>query len=151
MNVLRNSSGAPRKPGRLCGRRALAAIAAALLLSSCKSVPAKEEIPEELSMQELSLQGQNEIDRNNYRAAVVYYEVIIERFGADPRALTAAEYEIAHIRVKQKHWDEAKPLLEKIVARYEAAGGAGLPPEYLVLARNDLKRVLDATSSSDDE
>ena len=130
---------------------AMAALAAALLSASCKSVPAKEEIPEGLSIQELSLQGQNALDRNNYNAAVVYYEVILERFGNNPRVVTAAEYEIAHIRVKQKHWNEAKPLLEGILARYEAAGGAGLPPEYLVLARNDLKRVLEATSSSSNE
>lgn len=135
-----------------CGILALAAISAALLLAaSCKSVPEKEEIPEDLSAQELSLRGQNELDRNNYRAAVVYYEVIIERFGSDPRAVTAAEYEIAHIRVKQKHWSEARPILERILARYEAAGGAGLPPEYLVLARNDLDRVLEGERGDSSE
>ena len=137
-----------------CRMLALAVLAAALLLASCKSVPAKEEIPEGLSIQELSLKGQSELDRNNHEAAVVYYEVIIERFGSEPRTVTAAEYEIAHIRVKQKHWSEARLLLEKIIARYDAAGGAGLPPEYLVLARNDLQRVIEgeqavpATSSA---
>ena len=150
MKILEDKSGATRRGG-FCRSIAAAAIAAALMLSSCKSVPAKEEIPEELSMQELSLQGQNELDKNNYAAAVVYYEVIIERFGSDPRALTAAEYEIAHIRVKQKHWSEAKPMLQRIVARYEAAGGAGLPPEYLVLARNDLNRVMEHEKDSSSE
>ena len=154
MKILQNMSGAPYKASGLFRQLTIAALAAALLLSSCKSVPAKEEIPEGLSVQELSLQGQNELDRNNYNAAVVYYEVIIERFGSDPRALTAAEYEIAHIRVKQKHWSEARPILERIVARYDAAGGAGLPPEYLVLARNDLVRVLerdrDAAASTEE-
>ena len=31
--------------------------------------------------------------------------------------------------------------LNTIIARYETSGGAGLPPEYLVLARNDLARI----------
>ncbi len=128
-----------------------AAAAAMLLATSCQTVPLKEEIPEGLSIQELSLMGQNELDRNNYAAAEVYYEAIIDRYGNDPRAVTAAEYEIAHIRVKQKHWSEAKPLLERIIARYEAAGGAGLPPEYLVLARNDLQRALDGESADASE
>ena len=127
--------------------RLLAAAAVALLVFSCKSVPLKEEIPEGLSVQELSLMGQNELDRNNYAAAEVYYETIIDRFGNDPRAVTAAEYEIAHIRVKQKHWKEARPLLERIVARYEGSGGAGLPPEYLVLARNDLRRAIESETA----
>ncbi len=86
--------------------------------------------------------GQNALDRNNYAAAEIYYDTVLERYAGDIRVVTAAEYEIAHIRVKQEHWADAKPLLEKIIARYETTGGAGLPPEYLVLARNDLARVL---------
>ncbi len=120
----------------------------ALFASSCKTVPKKSEIPKNLSIHELSLRGQNELDRNNYAAAVVYYEVIIERYRNNMRYVTAAEYEIAHIRVKQKNWRTARRLLERIIARYNGSGGASLPAEYLVLAQNDLKRVLEEQSSS---
>ena len=113
-----------------------------MAFTACQTVPLKEEIPADLTAEELSLMGQNALDRNNYAAAEIYYDTVLERYAGDIRAVTAAEYEIAHIRVKQEHWADAKPLLEKIIARYETTGGAGLPPEYLVLARNDLARVL---------
>lgn len=115
---------------------------------SCKSVPAKEEIPEDLTVAELSLMGQQALDKNNYKAAEVYYQVISERYANDMRAVTAAEYEIAHIQVKQKKWSDARPMLEQIIARYETTGGAGLPPEYLVLARNDLEKVIAGESAA---
>ncbi len=115
---------------------------------SCKTVPLKEEIPEGLTTAELSLMGQKALDKNNYKAAEIYYQTIIDRYSNDMGAVTAAEYEIAHIRVKQKHWSSARPLLEQIIARYEMAGGAGLPPEYLVLARNDLEKVSEGESAA---
>ncbi len=125
-------------------RNLLAAVPCAALLlaiAGCASVPDPSKIPMELTVAELSQRGQAQLDDYNYKAAEVYYETIIQRYGTDLGALTAAEFEIAHIRIKQKKWDEAKPMLETIIARYDETGGAGLPPEYLTLARNDLARI----------
>jgi outer membrane protein assembly factor BamD (BamD/ComL family) len=120
-----------------------ALFAAALLLAlvGCASVPDPASIPAEMSVPELSLNAQLALDKNNYRAAEVYYQIIIDRYGTDMAARTAAEFEIAHLRVKKEDWTEAKPRLEAIIERYESTGGAGLPPEYLVLARNDLAKI----------
>ncbi len=126
----------------------LLAFSLALSIISCKTVPLKEEIPQDLTTAELSLMGQKALDNNNYKAAEVYYQTIIERYSNDMSAVTAAEYEIAHIRVKQRHWSSARPLLEQVIARYETAGGAGLPPEYLVLARNDLEKVTEGEQAA---
>ncbi|HNQ97632.1 MAG TPA: hypothetical protein PKH81_06050, partial [Treponemataceae bacterium] len=89
----------------------------------------------------LSQSGQAALDESNFKAAEVYYQLIIDRYGSDPAARTAAEFEIAHMRLKQKKWADARSRLETIIARYEEAGGAGLPPEYLVLAKNDLSKI----------
>ena len=43
--------------------------------------------------------------------------------------------------MKQKEWTDAQTRLEKIIASYETTGGTDLPPEYLVLAKNDLARI----------
>jgi outer membrane protein assembly factor BamD (BamD/ComL family) len=94
-----------------------------------------------MSAPELSVKAQMALDKNNYKAAEVYYQVIIDRYGSDMAARTAAEFEIAHMRIKKSKWDEAKPMLEEIIKRYESTGGAGLPPEYLVLAKNDLAKI----------
>jgi len=121
----------------------LGAALAALIVSvtGCMSVPDPASIPADASVAELSQKGQSSLDDNNYKAAEVYYQTIIDRYGDDMGARTAAEFEIAHMRMKKKDWADAKSRLEAIIARYETAGGAALPPEYLVLARNDLARI----------
>jgi hypothetical protein len=121
----------------------------ALALAGCASVPDPASIPQDTSVLELSQLGQEAIDDSNYKAAEVYYQAIIDRYGSDPSALTAAEFEIAHMRMKKKDWADAKGRLEVIIARYEKAGGASLPPEFLVLAKNDLARIPADKSASD--
>lgn len=112
-----------------------------LAVSGCMSVPDPASIPLELSVAELSQKGQTAFDKNNFKAAEVYYQIIIDRYGTDTASLTAAEFEIAHLRMKKKDWVDAKMRLEAVIARYEVAGGTGLPPDYLVLAKNDLARI----------
>ena len=120
-----------------------ALLSAALLLtmSGCMSVPNPAVIPTDKTVAELNQSAQTAFDKSKYRAAEVYYQTVIDRYGSDLGVLTAAEFEIAHLRMKKKAWADAKTRLETIIARYESTGGAGLPPEYLVLAKNDLKRI----------
>lgn len=124
-----------------------AALACAVILfaaSGCMTVPDPSSIPEGTSVAELSQLGQSALDDNNYKAAEVYYQTVIDRYGTDMRAVTAAEFEIAHLRVKQGKWEDAKVRLDALIARYETTGGADLPPEYLVLAKNDRDRIPEA-------
>jgi outer membrane protein assembly factor BamD (BamD/ComL family) len=121
----------------------MAPLAAAFLLavSGCQSVPDPASIPETTTVAELSQKGQSALDENNERAAEVYYQLIIDRFGDDMSQRTAAEFEIAHMRLKKKAWADAASRLDAIIARYDTSGGASLPPEFLVLAKNDRKRI----------
>lgn len=121
--------------------KALLCAASLLAVTGCRSVPDPATIPTEMSVAELAQKGQSAFDSNNFKAAEVYYQLIIDRYGTDVSALTAAEFEIAHLRMKKKDWDDARIRLEALIDRYEIAGGAGLPPEYLVLAKNDLERI----------
>ncbi len=109
--------------------------------ASCMTVPDPESVPEDLSVAELNQKAQEASDESNYKAAEVYYNLILERHGADSATATAAEFEIAHIRIKRNQYADAAQRLKTIIARYETSGGAELPPEYLVLARNDLARI----------
>jgi len=116
----------------------------ALALSGCASVPDQSSIPPERTVGELSQDGQSALDDNNYAAAEVYYQTIINRYGTDASVAVAAEFEIAHIRMKQKDWPDAAKRLGEIIQKYASAGGTALPPEYLVLAKNDFARVPEA-------
>jgi len=120
---------------------ALLSLTIVLIFSGCMTVPKSSDIPADQTVIQLSQAGQESLDKSNYKAAQVYYQLIIDRFGTDAVALTAAEFEIAHIKIKQKRYSEARTMIDEIIARYEAAGATKLSPEYLVLAKNDLARI----------
>lgn len=113
----------------------------ALAATACQTVPDPATIPTDLTVAELKQNGQTALDSNNFRAAEVYYQTIINRFGTDLAVRTAAEYEIAHLHVKQKRWNEARPMLKEIIARYDSDADMKLPRNFLVLAKNDLKKI----------
>lgn len=124
-----------------CIAPAALAVCCALILSGCMTVPDPSDIPADSTVVELSQKGQSALDSNNYKAAEVYYQTILDRYGSDASARIAAEFEIAHMRIKKQKWEDAQVRLEAIIAAYETTGGTSLPPEYLVLARNDLARI----------
>ena len=115
--------------------------AAISLLFSCSSLPTDETVPANLTPIELNQRAQAELDNGSLRNALEYYKIVIKRYGNDASIRTAAEYEIAHIYISQKKWLEADDMLKAIIDRYEMAGGAGLAPKYLDLARKDYKRT----------
>ncbi len=110
-----------------------------LCLFSCMSSP--KNVPENATVEELTLLGQQSLDVSNYKAAEVYYSTIVKRYGSDIGVLVAAEYEIAHIRIKQKKWVEAKEMLDRIVSYYDGTDLSVLPPHYKKLALIDLKKI----------
>lgn len=130
--------------------RAAVLVCCALILSSCMTVPYPSEIPADSTVVELSQKGQSALDANNYKAAEVYYQTIIDRYGTDASARISAEFEIAHMRIKKEKWDDARIRLEAIISAYETTGGTALPPEYLVLARNDLARIPEGKQTAPD-
>lgn len=108
---------------------------------SCAHVPKSAEVPLDLEYEEFIVLAQREADSNNYRGAKAYYEIMLERFGTDANILNIGEFEIAHILIKQRKYEQAKVLLNKVLARFEGAGSAMLKPEYRKLAEMDLKKI----------
>jgi outer membrane protein assembly factor BamD (BamD/ComL family) len=110
-------------------------------LVSCAGVPAPGDIPEGLTVAELIQQAQNSFDRGSLKAARVYYAVILERYAGDPAAVVAAEYELAHLKIKQKKWQEALPMLDGVIQKYEKDEYYRLPRAYLKLALLDKEKI----------
>jgi outer membrane protein assembly factor BamD (BamD/ComL family) len=117
---------------------ATAAIAACFL-ASCSHIP--KSIPESLSAREIVQYAQEATDAYHYDAAIVYYKALGERFGSDPLYKSTAEYEIAFLAYKQKHYAKAKEGLEALLAEYAGPDGASLPPRYLVLSKKVLEKI----------
>jgi outer membrane protein assembly factor BamD (BamD/ComL family) len=111
----------------------------AALTVSCFSGP--ETIPDTIAPEKLVQQAQEASDRNRYRQALVYYEVILERFSGDTAYVCAAEYEIGFIHYKQKKYELAETELRKLLAQYDHPDAELLPPQYKILANIILTRL----------
>ncbi len=114
-------------------------LAAVLVLFGCQAVP--KDIPPELSADELINLAQASYDKGNVRAAQTYYETIIIRYGDQMDKLVEAEYEIAHLKVKQKKWQQAIPDLQRVLSYYETDTTGSLPPAFKKLAELDMAKV----------
>ena len=111
---------------------------AVIFVVSCASIP--KDIPLELSAKELNQKAQECTAVENYAGAEVYYKTLIQRYGMDTSVLIPAEFELAHVYIKQKKYDKTKPLLEKVLSYYEV-DATNLPREYKKLAQIDLNKI----------
>lgn len=107
--------------------------------TGCQSAP--KNIPQDLTAEELINLAQASYDKGNVKAAKAYYEAIIIRYGNQMDKLVEAEYEIAHLKVKQKKWQQAIPDLQRILSYYESDMEGVLPPAFKKLAELDLAKV----------
>ena len=114
-------------------------ITSILVFFGCQSVPT--DIQTDITEAELTKLAQAAYDNGNTKAATIYYETIIERFGDNPESFVSAKFELAHLLVKEKKYKEAKPILEEILGLYTEDFSNSLPPEYKKLAQIDLAKI----------
>jgi outer membrane protein assembly factor BamD (BamD/ComL family) len=119
----------------------LAVCAAVFIFFSCASVPEESDIPQDLSSAELAQQAQNNFDKGAVETAQVYYQAIIHRFADTPAAVASAEFELAHIKIRQKKWSEALVLLDSLIEKYNNDIFYQLPRSYLKLAELDREKI----------
>lgn len=117
----------------------LATIFTIIIFSGCYSVP--KDIPSDLSAEELIQLAQSSYDDGNVKAAQAYYEAVIIRYSSDMALVVEAEYEIAHMKIKEKKWQQAIPDLQRILSYYESDYSGILPQAYKKLAQLDLDKV----------
>ena len=117
-------------------------------LFSCASIPKEEKIPLDTEVIDLIQKAQEAFEINNYRGAKKWYEIILKRFGESTTVRVEAEYEIAHILIKQRKWKEAYSLLKRVIELYETKGGMKLPPEFYKLAKMDYEKVIKKLGSA---
>lgn len=121
-----------------------------ITLAGCAHVPKPDEVPYETGADEIIVLAQKEFDKNNYRGAKAYYQIMIDRFAADANIMNIGEYEIAHILIKQKQYQKAADLLQRVLDRFEGSGSALLQPEYKKLAEKDLARIQPKLKHTDE-
>lgn len=85
--------------------------------------------------------AQASYDQGNVKAAQTYYEAIIIRYGDQMDKLVEAEYEIAHLKVKEKKWQQAIPDLQRVLSYYESDVDGVLPPAFKKLVEIDMAKI----------
>ncbi len=124
----------------MTARRFLFALAIAVALTACSSVP--EPVPEGLSPAEMFQRAQEAVDESDWDQALLFYEVFIERFPDNRGMIVEAEYEIAFIAYKQEQYEDSRFLFEAILANYEADNSGELPEWPEILSRK-LIEIID--------
>lgn len=117
---------------------AAATCATALTFLSCQSVPL---IPDDMSAQELIQNGQSSADDGKYKAALRYFNAVVERYDDDPAVYIEAKYEIGHLYLKKKDYTAAVPILEEIRDLYPKVAPGTLPAAFEKLAKLDLAKL----------
>ena len=115
-------------------------MAAALTFYSCESTD-KQALPDDITDREIIQLAQNAIDKNKKDLAEYYYKVLLQRYGNYTYDYVEGRFELAHLYLKQKKYDQAVPMLEEILEIYDTSTPGSLPGEYKILAKLDLEKV----------
>ncbi|MDR0487651.1 MAG: hypothetical protein LBG91_05335 [Treponema sp.] len=108
------------------------------LFSACASTV---KIGEELSPAELIQRAQEASDRNRYKAALQYYEALLERNRTNIDLVITAEYEIAFIHYKQKKYQQSRSELNAVLEYYNNPDEELLPRQFKRLAQIVLESI----------
>jgi outer membrane protein assembly factor BamD (BamD/ComL family) len=111
----------------------------AVVLLGCSSGPVN--ITDDTTPAEIVQRAQEASDKNRYKLAMQYYELILERFPDDTEMVCTAEYEIAFIHYKQRKYDLAREGFNALLERYNTPDEVLLPPQYKRLATIVLERI----------
>ena len=113
-----------------------------MVLMTCASCVSSEvDVPEDATRLEIVQLAQTAFDSGFKKKALKYYEVLLQRYGTDTATYIEGRYEIAHIYVKKRKYDLARPMLEEIVEIYASSQPGQLPGAYRKLAQKDLDKI----------
>ena len=115
----------------------LGVICFSILAVSCTTIP--DTVPD--SDREIVQQAQNAVEKGDYRLARWYYEKLLENYGENPAIYIEGNYEIAHLSIKKKKYEDALPRLEEILLIYDNVAPGMLPGAFKKMAENDLAKI----------
>jgi len=117
--------------------KALLAVAAVILISSCTTV----NIGSHLSPAELIQRANEAMDKNRYNTAIQYYQALYDRNKTNIDLMITAEYHIAFIHYKQKKYDQAREGLNGVLAHYNSPDEELLPQHFKRLSQIVLQSI----------
>ncbi|MCL2719742.1 MAG: outer membrane protein assembly factor BamD [Treponema sp.] len=116
-----------------------------LLFISCKTTVV---INDDTSSAELIQRAQEALDRNNYKAAIQYYQALHDRHRNSIDLVITAEYHIAHIHYKQRNYTLAREGFNDVLAYYNTPDEVLLPQHFKILSQIVLESIDEKESRS---
>lgn len=113
-------------------------LASGLFFASCATAP---KIPENATSTQLIQMGQDALEVSNHTAAETYYITVIQRYGMDTATYIEASYELGHLYLKQKKYDEAYRKFDEILGIYSNAEIGTVPASYKKLAEMGIEKI----------
>lgn len=107
-------------------------------LLSCMSTPV---MPEKASATQLIQLGQDAAELGNYKAAEAYYLETIRRYGVDTAIYIETRYELGHLYLNQKKYDQAYTSFNEILEIYANAEYGSVPGSFKKLSQIGLERI----------
>lgn len=105
---------------------------------SCETT---KELPTDLTAAQIIQKAQNCYEKTDYKGALNYYNVVITRYGTNLATYTEATYEIGHVYLKMKKYDQAYEKFQEVVEIYESTGYGDLPQAYKKLAEIGISSI----------
>ena len=113
-------------------------IALTAIFLSCKTT---KELSEDLTSAQIIQLGQDAFESSDYKEAERCYKTVIERFSSETATYVEAKYELGHIYIKTKKYDQAKAYFTEILEIYQADIYGSLPGSYKKLAQIGLSKI----------
>lgn len=98
-------------------------------------------IPDDASAKELIQRGQEAYEKSRNKEALAYFTAVVDRYGSDPALYIEARYEIAHLYMKRKNYENAAPVLQEIIELYANYPVGTFPASYQKLAQLELAKI----------
>lgn len=109
-----------------------------IFVTGCNTL---KEVPEDLSAAQLIQQGQNSYGVGDYKAAEMYYNAVIDRFGDDTSTYIEARYELGHLYLKTKDYKKAYSAFTEILELYDSAAKMNVAASYKKLAQIGIQKI----------
>lgn len=114
------------------------ALSTVFIFTSCMTTP---KMPENASATQLIQLGQDAAELGNYKAAEAYYLETIRRYGLDTSIYIETRYELGHLYLSQKRYDDAYTSFKEILEIYSNAEFGSVPGSFKKLSQIGLDQI----------
>lgn len=111
------------------------------LTSICFGCASTEEIPEDLTANQIMQKGHEAFGNGNYKNAERYFSTTVQRYGTNTETYIEARYELAHLYVRTKEYDKATEIFNELLEIYDYDTTGSLPTAYKKLCQMGLEQI----------